>query len=271
MIGEIVERPNKDSNGTLSGHAAGEPFEKKVYHLLKGVYPNNIFKQYEYLNDLYLRNPKVITKEARFSLFQSPTVLFLLSRGDKETSNWSPLNVFEEKQNDTADIIYHTDNYFDLIDVKTRNIGKKAQAPNIISAYKLAEMCSKMIDNKDFDSFRMHYVEVDWSENGDSLLCRDIHHGELFKENPNNLYINWAAAMQIQFHVVDLHQDWTGNMMEWAEQYLRVFVYSAKSRCETMVAKFITPFLKYFTIEEQSEILNSLYSNNATEFLFPSL
>lgn len=269
MIGQGVERPNRGENGTLSGHAAGEPFEKKVYHLLKGLYPDNIFKQYEYLNDLYLKNPKVITKKARYALFQSPTVMFLLSRGDKETSNWSPMNIFEEKQNDTADILFHDDNYFDLIDVKTRNICKKAQAPNIISAYKLAEMCSKMIDNQDFDSFRIHYLEIDWVENGNLLLCKNIHHGELFKENPDDLYINWAAAMQIQFHVSDLKQDWLNGRKEWAEQYLRKFVYSAKARCETMVSKFITPFLKYFPIEEQTELLNSFYSNNTDEFLFP--
>lgn len=30
-----VERPNKSDSGTLSGHAAGEPFEKCVYLRLK--------------------------------------------------------------------------------------------------------------------------------------------------------------------------------------------------------------------------------------------
>ena len=49
MRNQVVERPNKVSSGTLSGHAAGEPFEKKVYHILKEKYPTKIFKQYEYL------------------------------------------------------------------------------------------------------------------------------------------------------------------------------------------------------------------------------
>ncbi len=39
------------------------------------------------------------------------------------------------------------DEFFDIIDIKTRNISKKAQAPNIISSYKLAQVCAKMIDN----------------------------------------------------------------------------------------------------------------------------
>ena len=31
--GSKVERPNKASAGTLSGHAAGEPFEKSVFSI----------------------------------------------------------------------------------------------------------------------------------------------------------------------------------------------------------------------------------------------
>lgn len=97
LIGVEVPRPNRETSGTLSGHAAGEPFEKKVYQLLKKKYPKNIFKQHEYLNDLYLKHPKVITVEDRYSLLKSPTALFLLSREDKATREWSPTNIFAEK------------------------------------------------------------------------------------------------------------------------------------------------------------------------------
>ena len=107
MKDTTVERPNKANLGTLSGHAAGEPFEKSVYHHLKEKYPKAIFKQFEYLNDLYLKHPKVITVEERYALLNSPTALFLLSRGDKATRDWTPQNIFEEKQNDTADILYY--------------------------------------------------------------------------------------------------------------------------------------------------------------------
>lgn len=189
--GTEVERPNKASLGTLSGHATGEPFEKSVYGRLKTLYGNKIYKQYEYLNDLYLRNPKVLTVEARNALFSSPTVLFLLSRGETATRRWNPSNVFEEKQNDTADIIYYDDGFYDLIDIKTRNIAKSAQAPNIISAYKVAQMCAFMIDNEDYDVFRIHYIEVDWVEEREKglLLCRNAHYGALFKACPDTLYI----------------------------------------------------------------------------------
>ena len=131
LVGLVVERPNKADNGTLSGHAAGEPFEKLTYHLLKDKYAGKIFKQFEYLNDLYLKNPRNISVEARKALFESPVALFLLSRSDKATRDWNPENVFAEKQDDTADILWYDDGKFDLIDVKTRNMSKRAMAPSL--------------------------------------------------------------------------------------------------------------------------------------------
>lgn len=47
MKGATVPKP---LSGTLSGHAAGEPFDKAVYANLKRMYPSKIFRQYEYLN-----------------------------------------------------------------------------------------------------------------------------------------------------------------------------------------------------------------------------
>lgn len=73
------------------------------------------------------------------------------------------------------------------------------------------------------------------------------HHGSLFKANPDTLYINWAAAMQIQFHVSELDQSWTGSVEEWAYQYIKVFVKSAEHRCAIMRQNYIDPFLKYIT------------------------
>ena len=245
MKNQTVERPNKASSGTLSGHAAGEPFEKNVYHKLKEKYPTKIFKQYEYLNDLYLRHPRHITVEQRYALLDSPTALFLLSRGDKATREWSPTSIFEEKQNDTADILYYEDGFYDIIDVKTRNRSKTAMPPNIISAYKLARMCALMIDNEEYENINIDYVEVDWIEQGGNLKCTDAHHGDLFKANPEKLYINWAAAMQVQFHVSDLDQSWKGSREEWARHYLKVFVTSAEARCQKMRDMYVTPFLKY--------------------------
>ena len=219
--------------------------KKCVYHKLKEKYPTSIFKQYEFLNDIFLKHPRHITVEQRYSLLDSPTALFLLSRGDKATRQWSPANVFEEKQNDTADILFFENGFYDIIDVKTRNRRKDAQAPNIISAYKLARMCAYMIDNQEYDNINIDYVEVDWVEDGNFLTCTEAHHGDLFKANPETLYINWAAAMQIQFHVSNLDQSWMGSREEWARHYLKVFVQSAEARCAKMREEYVLPFLKY--------------------------
>jgi hypothetical protein len=168
--GSTVAKP---LSGTLSGHAAGEPFDKHVYEKIKKQLPKNTFRQYEYLNDLYSKNATNIGYDARQALFNSPTVLFLLSRGKNATDKWSIDNPFDEKQNDTADILVVKNDFYEIIDIKTRNISKSAQAPNIISAYKLAQVCAKMIDNKEFDTFTINYFEIDWELEHDKIsMCR---------------------------------------------------------------------------------------------------
>lgn len=242
LKGQYIIKP---LSGTLSGHAAGEPFDKFVNKYLKKEYPNKVFRQYEYLNYLFTKNPDKIGAEARNSLFNSPTLIFLLSRGKNATDNWSINNPFEEKQNDTADILIVHKGFYEIIDVKTRNISKKSQPPNIISAYKLAQTCSKMLDNNEFDTFDINYIEIDWDLVQQKLVCKDAYHRKLFKTNPSELYINWAAAMQIQFHVVDLNQDFSGNQKEWTKAYLKNFVSQAKKRAKDMINKFVKPFEKY--------------------------
>ncbi len=235
----------KPISGTLSGHAAGEPFDKHVYQEIKNQLPQNTFRQYEYLNDLYTQNSDVIGYEAREKLFKSPSVHFLLARGKEVTNKWSSENLFDEKQNDTADILVVKDNFYEIIDIKTRNLSKSAQSPNIISAFKLAQVCAKMIDNKEFDNFSINYFEIDWILENESLVCKDAHFASLFKCNPSSLYINWAAAMQLQFHVCDLDQEFEGSREEWAISYLKHFVTQAKKRSEDMITKFVKPFEKY--------------------------
>lgn len=235
----------KPLSGTLSGHAAGEPFDKHVYAEIKKQFPKNTFRQYEYLNDLFSKNPSVIGFEARQALFNSPTVLFLLSRGKNATDKWSIDNPFDEKQNDTADILVVKNDFYEIIDIKTRNISKSAQPPNIISAFKLAQVCAKMLDNQEFDNFAINYFELDWLLVDDKLVCKNAHLGYLFKAQPEDLYINWAAAMQIQFHVQDLDQSFDDTMERWAKSYLKHFVSQAKKRADDMIKKFVKPFEKY--------------------------
>ncbi len=240
--GSTVPKP---ISGTLSGHAAGEPFDKHVYNEIKKQFPKNTFRQFEYLNDLYTQNSAIIGYEAREKLFKSPSVHFLLARGKDVTQKWSSDNLFDEKQNDTADILVVKDGFYEIIDIKTRNLSKSAQAPNIMSAYKLAQVCAKMLDNREFDNFTINYFEIDWELDNQKLVCKDAHFVDLFKCDPNKLYINWAAAMQLQFHVCDLDQEFESGMEKWAKIYLKHFVSQAKKRAGDMITKFVKPFEKY--------------------------
>lgn len=242
LKGLSVVRPAE----TLSGYADASPFESCVYDAMKKRYPKTTFRQHEYLNDLFSRNPDVIGHEARHRLANSPIALFLFGTVIGNTDHWASDHPSQEKQNDTADIVVvERQKLYHLVDVKTRNTDKKAQPPNIISAYKLAQMCAIMIDNQDFDCLTMNYIELDWQAKGEQLVCADVHCRSLFKAKPENLYINWAAAMQIQFHVCDLDQDFNGSLQEWAKSYIAHFVAQAKRRADFMIEKFVRPFEKY--------------------------
>lgn len=144
------------------------------------------------MNDLYSKNPKTISFEARQALFNSPTVLFLLSRGKNATGKWSIENPFDEKQNDTADILVVKDNFYEIIDIKTRNLSKSAQPPNIISAYKLAQVCAKMLDNNEWGNFAINYFEIDWELEKDKLICKNAHFVNLFKCNRSGEPSKWS-------------------------------------------------------------------------------
>lgn len=244
IIGKSVKKP---TGGTLSGHAAGEPFDKLASILIKKQYPDCTYRQYEYLNYLFSKNKDATTLEARNNLFESPTILFLLDRGKSAVEQWRNDKLFEEKQNDTADILVTKNKKFELIDIKTRNLGKIAQAPNIISAFKLAQTCAKMIDNNDFDLFDINYFQIEWKLDGNELVCLNATSAELFKSSPQKLYINWAAAMQIQFHIDELDQSFENSRETWAREYLKHFTEQARKRSEIMITKFVKPFEKYIS------------------------
>lgn len=248
LLGHTVDKP---ISGTLSGHAAGEPFDKHVQNELIKQYPNNTYRQYEYLNELFTTNPQAQTYEQRANLLQSKVAKLLLLRGKSAVENWATNNIFEEKQNDTADILL-IDNFpttkFNIVDVKTTNIIKNGQPPNIISAEKLAKACSLMIDNNDYETIDINYVGIYWdleTINGkEKLVCKEAYVKSLFKAPPQQLYINWVAAQQIQFKVDDLEQSFDSTRKNWCTQYIQHFVKSCKEYTDKKLQK-IKPFEQY--------------------------
>jgi len=109
---------------------------------------NSIFLQKDFISKLYEKNETEIKKR----LYNNPSLHFYLNCKE---------NPFDEKQDDTADILVVKDDFYEVIDIKTRNLSKTAQAPNIISAFKLAQLCAIMLDNKEFDNLSINYFEVD--------------------------------------------------------------------------------------------------------------
>jgi len=237
----VNTKVDKPSSGTLSGHAAGEPFDKHVEELLKKK-SSNVYRQYEYLNMLYKNNPAKIKLEERYDLIPYKSVQYLLNRGKDTTKQWSIDNQFEEKQNDTADILCVEKDFFQILDVKTRNMSKKAMQPNIISALKLADVCSLILKHKEYNTFNITYIGIDWKEENNELVCKEAFVKELFKCPPSELYINWSAALQIQFHVHNLNQSYSGTIENWALEFLKHFVEKAKTRIAKMEKDWIEKY-----------------------------
>ena len=233
------------TSGTTSGHAAGEPFSNLVFNMIRAKFPSNTFKQHEYLNSLYSTNPKAQTFDERFALIPSKPASFLLSRKKKPTEEWSSSNIFEEKQDDTSDTLFVKDCEYHILDTKTTNVSKKAQPPNIISAYKLCQLCNVMFSSNTFDDISIIYIGVSWERKGEKLFCTDCCVKSLFKIPHSELYINWSAANQIQFPVHRVPQDFKGTTKQWCKGFLEFYINSAKDREKDFKKTFIQPFEKY--------------------------
>lgn len=236
LVGQSVLRPT----GTLAGHAAGLPFERLVDAILRREMPGRTYRHYELLNEIFKRNPTQTSLEQRYSLLGPPSLQYLLRRGKSATERWSESEQFEEKQNDTAEIVLlptrelaievdHVRRVC-LIDVKTQDAEKKAQAPNIISAEKLANSCKLALESEAFLPFDIIYVGVKWKASKSELRCSEVRVISLTKIDPADLYINWAAALQIQFHPFEIATTYKDDGLSWARDYLRNFCSQLEKR-----------------------------------------
>lgn len=227
--------------GTLAGHAAGLPFERLVHQKLMDLFPNRVFRHYEFLNRVLARSADEALPERLLAL-GPPSLQNLLRRGKSQMKGWSLQNLFEEKQNDTAESIIQegdaydsTKNHLILLDVKTYNKAKAGQPPNIISAGKVAETMLLAL-SEGAVRFDIIYVGVSWVEVHGNLRASSVHPISLFKMNPK-VYINWAAAEQIQFHPHSALQNYEGSREEWGVEFLQHFTESLEKRIEKQVAR----------------------------------
>ena len=243
LVGQSVPRPA----GTLAGHAAGLPFERLVDKILRQVMPGQIYRHFELLNEIYRRNPTQTSLDERYSLLGPPSLQYLLRRGKAATEKWSTSEPFEEKQNDTAEIVVLPSKKLAievdhvrpicLVDVKTQDADKKAQAPNIISAEKVANTCRLALTAERFLPFEIVYVGVKWKASKSRLVCNEVRVVSLTEINPADLYINWAAGLQIQFHPFEVATTYRNDGLNWARDYLKNFCSQLEQRIKKEAEK----------------------------------
>ncbi len=154
---------------------------------------------------------------------------------------WTPGSEFEEKQNDTAESIIFPDTQPTLefggavlIDVKTVNLDRRGQPPNIMSAGKLAESLELALASGRVP-FDILYVGIAWRATESELIAEEVAVKSLFRVAAN-LYINWVAAQQIQFHPLEIDQGFVGTREAWAQKFLTTFVQSLDSRITRQIA-----------------------------------
>lgn len=230
LVGKSVSRPA----GTLAGHASGIPFEDLVHSELVISFPGRIFRHFEFLNAIFAANPQAVTAEDRKRLLGPEALGSLLSRGTAATEKWSIDSQFRTKQNDTAECILTLDQSTDLtsekrlplclIDVKSQDQDKSGQPPNIISAQKIVNSCVQFAQSEsDVLPFDICYVALQWQATDATLVCTKAKVVRLFRIPPQDIYINWAAAMQIQFHPMEVSQSYKGTPENWAYEFIKVY------------------------------------------------
>ena len=240
LRGSSVLRPNK--KGELSGHAAGEPFSDLTFEILEDL-GYHVQKQHAYLNSLCSKYRPSSKSERLFSVHvQSLADVLWKGRINK---NWTHNEQFDYKQGDFADmLILDHDLNMNIIDVKTTNLSKKSQPPNIISALRLANICRSMLNHNEFDKFTINYIGIGWVDEGEHLVCKEVNIIDLFKIQPTSLYINFTAALQIQFKLDSVDQTFYGSKKQWCLEYIRHFIISHEERTKNFYKANILPFVE---------------------------
>lgn len=242
IVGRDVPRPS----GQLSGHAGGLPFEEIVHDMLVERLGDRAWRHFEALNEALISSKERLAWRSPPSdfVFGPPDVHFLAKRGESAVRQWALDALFEEKQNDTAESIIFSDEddqFFSplvsFVDVKTQTLRTKAQPPNIISARKIADVSQIVISEGLAVHFEILYLGVKFAEldrgNQPVLVAKDARAISLMKIQPSELYINWAAATQIQFHPSTVDQSYSDSPSAWMREFLDIYCRSLERRLKS--------------------------------------
>lgn len=232
---------NLKSNRETSGHTVATPLEEEVYDALSKAYPGLTFKQHEAVNK-YLSQAAVQGRVSNGFVFGNEAVDYLVNPGKKALSSW-PEEIVPGRQSDTADIVLFSDSsLFDgssvfLIDVKSHDLGKNSQPPNIMSARKLAKLAEICLSKNIDPNFSMYYVDLGYRKKDAGVVVEDVRMVDMMKIPPldyNNkgkpMYINWAAALQVQFRPSEVSQDFELSQKDWLAVFMKNYTSQKRDR-----------------------------------------
>jgi len=226
--------------GGHAGHAGGSLVEEAVRVALSKKLGGRVRRQHEVINELLEANEDVTGKTAREALLGGSAARAAL--GGRDLSKWSAGTPFEESQSDTADAILFagdeidmSDNAYALLDVKSGDLAKAGQAPNVISANKLFRICLGAVEAGAMP-FDIVYIGVGYRVSGNRLVLDKPRAISLFSIN-EDVYINWASANQLQFHPLEVDQDYKGTPLQWADRFIGSYVSAKEEHARKLVGK----------------------------------
>lgn len=254
---------NLKPNQETSGHRIATPLEEEVYDALSKTYPGLAFKQHEAVNE-YLSQTVTRDKVSDDFIFGNEAIDYLVNPGKKALSNW-PEKIVPGRQSDTADIVLFSDSaLFDgssvfLIDVKSHDFGKNSQPPNIMSARKLAKVAEICLSKNIDPNFSLYYIDLGYRKKDAGVLVEDVRMVDMMKIPPLDyngkgkpLYINWSAAIQVQFMPSEVSQDFELSQKDWLAIFMKNYTSQKRDRI----------YKEVHELGEQEKMLAEYYAKN---------
>lgn len=254
---------NLKLNQETSGHRIATPLEEEVYDALSKTYPGLAFKQHEAVNE-YLSQAVTRDKVSDDFIFGNEAIDYLVNPGNKALSHW-PEKIVPGRQSDTADIVLFSDSaLFDgssvfLIDVKSHDFGKNSQPPNIMSARKLAKVAEICLSKNIDPNFSLYYIDLGYRKKDAGVVVEDVRMVDMMKIPPLDyngkgkpLYINWSAAIQVQFRPSEVSQDFELSQKDWLAIFMKNYTSQKRDRL----------YKEVHELGEQEKMLAEYYAKN---------
>lgn len=254
---------NLKLNQETSGHRIATPLEEEVYDALSKTYSGLAFKQHEAVNE-YLSQAATRDKVSDDFIFGNEAIDYLVNPGNKALSHW-PEKIVPGRQSDTADIVLFSDSaLFDgssvfLIDVKSHDFGKNSQPPNIMSARKLAKVAEICLSKNIDPNFSLYYIDLGYRKEDAGVVVEDVRMVDMMKIPPLDyngkgkpLYINWSAAIQVQFRPSEVSQDFELSQKDWLAIFMKNYTSQKRDRI----------YKEVHELGEQEKMLAEYYAKN---------